>query len=190
MSDDQNLTTHELHLVGVADLRKRWGWCVGVGAALVILGMVALSTSVLVTLGTMVMFGWLMVLAGLLQTAHGFTNRAWGGFFVELLAGILSAVAGTLIVAHPAVTAEALTLMIAMLLIIGGIFRIVVSLSVRFPNTVWLLIHGVVNVLLGMMIIQVWPISGLWVIGTFIGIDLIFNGWTLVMLGLAARGMK
>jgi uncharacterized membrane protein HdeD (DUF308 family) len=52
---------------------------------------------------------------------------------------------------------------------------------------VWLLLHGVVNLLLGLLIWRQWPLSGLWVIGLFIGIDLLFNGWSLVMLGLAAR---
>ena len=75
----------------------------------------------------------------------------------------------------------------AMLLIIGGIFRVVVAISVRFPNSAWMLFHGAVNLLLGVSILQDWPLSGLWVIGLFVGIDMIFNGWSLVMLGFAAR---
>jgi uncharacterized membrane protein HdeD (DUF308 family) len=135
----------------------------------------------------MVFIGWLMVMAGVLQTAHGFSSKAWGGFFIELLAGLLYAVVGLLIVTHPAAAAVELTLIIAVLLILGGMFRTAVAIAVRLPNSIWLLIHGAVNILLGMAIIMGWPASGLWVIGTFIGIDMIFNGWTLVMLSFALR---
>ena len=186
MSDDQNLSVREWHIVGSADLRKHSGWFIGVGAVLIVFGIVALSSSVLVTLGTMIVIGWLMIMAGVVQTLHGITRRG-GTFFVDLLAGILSTVTGILIVGHPGATAGALTLMIAMLLIIGGIFRIAVAVSVRFVNMIWLFIHGVLNMLLAVIILQDWPVSGLWVIGTFIAIDMIFSGWTLVMLGITAR---
>lgn len=187
MSLGNELTIHQLHLAGIDDLRKRAGWIIVVGVILIALGTIALGSSVLTTLASMVFIGWLMVMAGVLQSAHAFTCKAWGGFFVDLLAGILYAVAGFLIIAHPAEVALTLTLLIAMFLIIGGMFRIVVAIAVRFPNTMWMLIHGAVNLLLGFAIIQKWPLSGLWVIGMFIGIDMIFNGWTLVMLGIAVR---
>jgi uncharacterized membrane protein HdeD (DUF308 family) len=94
-----------------------------------------------------------------------------------------------MVVANPGATAVALTLLIAMFLIFGGIFRIVASISVRYPNWGWILLHGVVNVVLGIMIWREWPVSGLWIIGLFLGIELIFNGWSLVMLGFAARSL-
>ena len=92
-----------------------------------------------------------------------------------------------MVVANPGATAVALTLLIAVLLILGGIFRILIAMAVRFQNRVWLALHGVVNILLGFAIWHDWPLSGLWVIGLFVGIDMIFNGWALVMLGWAAR---
>lgn len=179
----------ELHLVGVEHLRKRWGWFVGLGVVLALLGTIALGSATLMTLASMVFVGWLMMLGGVFQTLHAWTCREWGGFFVDLLAGLLYAVAGLLIVLHPAATAVGLTLLIAVLLIFGGIFRIAVALTVRFHNWLWLLLHGAVNVLLGIFILQEWPFSGLQVIGLFIGIDMIFNGWSLIMLGLAAKSL-
>jgi uncharacterized membrane protein HdeD (DUF308 family) len=98
-------------------------------------------------------------------------------------------VVGGMVAAHPGATAVALTLLIAVLLIMGGAFRIAVAFSISFQNRWWLLLHGVINILLGFMIIQDWPISGLWVIGLFIGIDMLLNGWSLVMLGFAAKNL-
>lgn len=169
------------------ELRRRWAWFLGLGIVMLVLGAVAIAFSVLTTLATMVFIGWLLIIGGVLQAAHAFTTKNWSGFFIDLLTGVLYAVAGFMIVANPGVTALTLTLLIAMFLIVGGIFRIVAALAVRFPNWGWLLLHGIVNLMLGIAIWQQWPLSGLWVIGLFVGIDMLFNGWALVMLALAAK---
>lgn len=176
-----------LHLFGLDELKRRWGWFLGLGIALILLGTIALGASVLMTLATMVFIGWLMIVGGVVEVVHAFGIKHWGGFFIDLLTGILYVVVGFMIVANPGATAVTLTLLIAMFLIFGGIFRIVTAIIVRFQNWIWLILHGIVNLLLGILIWRQWPFSGLWVIGFFIGIDMIFNGWSLVMLGLAAK---
>jgi uncharacterized membrane protein HdeD (DUF308 family) len=176
-----------LNLFGLEELSKRWGWFLGLGILLIVLGTIAVGSSVVMTLATMVFIGWLMIFGGVLQAAHAWTCKGWSGFFLDLLTGILYTVAGFMIVANPGASAVALTLLISMFLIFGGIFRMVAAVAARFENWVWLLLHGVVNLLLGIAIWQQWPLSGLWVIGLVVGIDMLFNGWSLVMLGLAAK---
>ena len=190
MSTPETFPVIELHMVGVERLRKFWLRFVLLGVLLLILGTIAVVASVAVTLATMVFIGWLMLVGGVLQAAHGFTCKEWSGFFIDLLTGLLYLVAGTMIILNPAATAVTLTLLISMLLIFGGIFRIATALSVRFHNASWLLLHGIINIMLGISIWQSWPLSGLWVIGLFVGVDMIFNGWSLIMLGLAAKQMK
>jgi uncharacterized membrane protein HdeD (DUF308 family) len=174
---------------GIEEVRKRWFWFFMVGLLLILLGTIAIGSSVLMTLATMELIGWLLIGTGLFQIIHAFSTRGWNGFFVDLLSGILSTVVGALIAASPAATAVTLTLLIAMFLIFGGVSRIVVAISFRFPNWIWLLVHGLINLWLGVAIWQEWPFSGLWVIGLFVGIDMIFNGWSLVMLALAAKSL-
>jgi len=116
-------------------------------------------------------------------------RRRWGGFFLELFAGILYGVFGLMVVSNPAVSAVALTLLIAVFLMIGGLFRIFTALTVRFHHWIWVLLNGVISLLLGVMIWSQWPVSGLWVIGLFIGIDLIFYGWSLIMLAMAVKSL-
>ena len=182
-------TNQGWHSVGAEELQRSWGWFLGVGAVLVILGVVAISWSVLATLVSVVVFGWLLLVGGVLSVAHAFVRRRWSGFFLELFAGSLYAVVGLTLVVNPAEGAVALTLVIAVFLMLGGIFRIVTALSVRFHHWVWVLLNGVISLLLGLMIWSHWPVSGLWVIGLFIGIDLIFYGWSMIMLGVTARGL-
>jgi uncharacterized membrane protein HdeD (DUF308 family) len=184
---EASVITPELHLIGVEELRRRRGWFLALGILLIVLGTIALGSSVLMTLATMVFIGWLMIIGGIIESLHAFSCKRWGGFFIDLLTGVLYVVVGFMIVANPGSSALALTLLIAMFLIFEGIFRIAIAATVRYPNWAWLLLHGVVNLFLGLAIWRQWPYSGLWVIGLFVGIDMIFNGWTLVMLGLAAK---
>lgn len=183
-------TMLQLHSVGTDQLKRNWGWFLALGILLVILGMIALGASVAMTLASVMLFGWLLIVGGVLEAVHAFwRERGWGGVFIDLLTGILYVVVGFMIVANPGAAAVTLTLLIALFLMFGGIFRIVVALMHRFPHWGWLALHGLVNLLLGVAIWRQWPLSGLWVIGLFVGIDMVFNGWSLVMLGLAARKM-
>src|SRR5580658_9963999 len=102
MSDFQELSGTRIHLIGVEQLHKRWGWFVALGVLMVILGTLAIGSSAIFTLATMEFVGWLMVIGGLFQIGHAFSFRDWGGFFIDLLSGILYTVAGFMIVAHPA----------------------------------------------------------------------------------------
>jgi uncharacterized membrane protein HdeD (DUF308 family) len=176
-----------IHMIGIDDLKKRWGWFVGLGLLLVALGVIALASSVLFTIASVLFFGFLLIFVGALQTLHAIIAKRWGGFFMDLVIGLLNGAVGVVIVTNPQAAAEAVTLVIALFLILGGVFRIALALAIRFQHLIWLALHGAISVLLGVLILQQWPLSGLWVIGLFIGIDMICNGWSLVMLGMAAK---
>ena len=172
---------------GIEEVRKHSTWFLAVGIALVILGMVAIGYTVEMTIVSMMFLGWLLIIAGLFEVIHGFTRRPWSGFFVNLLGGVLYAVAGFVMVANPALAAVTLTLLIAIILIIAGVFRLFIALSTPLHHRGWLILNGAISIILGIMIWDAWPVSGLWVIGLFIGIDMIFDGWTEIMLALSAR---
>jgi uncharacterized membrane protein HdeD (DUF308 family) len=177
------------NMVGADELRRKWGWFVGVGIVLIIGGAVALGSAFSMTVFSVFFLGWLMIAGGILQAVHAFGCKQWSGFFIDLLTGLLYIVVGFMCAANPGATAVALTLLIAMFLIFGGMFRVVIALITRYQNWGWLVLHGVINLLLGILIWRQWPLSGLWVIGLFVGIDMFFNGWALVMLGLTAKNM-
>jgi uncharacterized membrane protein HdeD (DUF308 family) len=173
---------------GAGALRRHWAWFFVLGILEIVLGTIAIGASVVATVVTVVFFGWLLLIGGVLSAAHAFWRKQWRGFFLDLVTGVLYAVAGFLMVAEPLAAAASLTLLIAMLLLIGGIFRIVVALSGHLDHWGWVLLNGVITAALGVMIWRQWPSSALWVIGMFIGIEMIFYGWSLVMLSLIAKG--
>jgi uncharacterized membrane protein HdeD (DUF308 family) len=102
---------------------------------------------------------------------------------------VLSIVVGLLFLRAPLDALAALTLLIASFLMVGGIFKIVAALSYRFAAWGWSLAGGIIDVILGVLIRQEWPASALWVIGLFVGINLIFRGFNWIALGLALRSL-
>src|SRR5262249_51616896 len=136
---------------------------------------------------SVVTLGVLLLIAAGAQTAAAIWARDWKGFFLFLLLGVLYAVTGFLMLQHPVLAAGGLTLMLAAGFLVGGVFRAVIAGSERFPFWGWVLCNGIVTVRLGIAILQQWPESGLWVIGTFIGIDLIVNGATWSFLAVGVR---
>ena len=170
-------------------LRERWGWFLGLGILFIILGFLAIGASTLVTIASVIFLGSLLLIGGVVQTAYTFGIRDWSGFFLSLLSGILYGVVGFFMIFHPAASAVSLTLLIAAFYIIGGIFRTISAASMRFEHWGWALFSGLIKLALGMLILFGWPDTGLWVIGLFIGIDLIFYGWFWVLLSLTARTM-
>jgi uncharacterized membrane protein HdeD (DUF308 family) len=174
---------------GLSALRGNWLWFVLLGVALVVLGTVALGALVIASLAAAIAIGVLILMSGVAETLGAFWCRGWSGFFLHLLAGVLSIVVGILFVLSPGAAAEALTLLIACFLMVGGIFKIVTALSYRFASWGWALASGVLDLVLGILIWMQWPASGLWVIGMFVGISLVFRGFHWIALGLALRAL-
>jgi uncharacterized membrane protein HdeD (DUF308 family) len=170
-------------------LQGNWFWFVLVGVALVVLGFFALGYVVVATLATSVMIGLLILMGGVAESIGAFWVRRWSGFFLHLLAGVLSIVIGMLLIRNPVAAAAALTLLIASFLLVGGIFKIVAALSYRFAAWGWPLASGVIDVILGLLIWSEWPGSSLVVIGLFLGINMIFRGVNWIALGVAFRSM-
>lgn len=168
-------------------LREIWAFLTGMGIALMILGTVAIGSSLIATLATVLVFGILLLLGGLFQVVTAFWGRSWRGFFLQLLAGVLYLIVGVFMIDNPVETAVGLTLLVAAGLLVGGILRTVLSVVERFDGWGWALLNGVVSLVLGAAIWRQWPLSGLWIIGLFVGIEMLFSGVSWVMLGLAVR---
>jgi uncharacterized membrane protein HdeD (DUF308 family) len=176
---------HELEAI-----KAHWKGILALGIVLILVGTVAVIMPLAATLATAFVLGSLLLMAGVAQLIGSFWTREWSGFFLTLLMGILYVVLGVMIVRAPVKAELALTLLLACVLMVGGLFRIIGSLMYRFPHWGWTLAGGALNLVLGALIFELWPEAALWVIGLFVGIDLIFTGWTWVMLSLAVRKVK
>lgn len=174
----------------IAELQRNRGWILALGIGLIIVGTVALAYSFSATLATMFYLGYFLIIGGVIEVVGSFWARHWGGFFLGLLMGVLLFIAGIITVNHPGDVSILLTLILSLLFMTGGLIRIITAFMVRFSNWGWVVLSGLVTFALGFMIWRQWPISGLWVPGTLIGIDLIFSGWNYVALASWLRRVK
>ncbi|MCH5375565.1 MAG: DUF308 domain-containing protein, partial [Planctomycetes bacterium] len=165
-------------------LCQQWRWFLALGIGLVVIGILAAAASYAAGLLTVVLFGLLLLMGGIAQVVSSFWAGRWSGFLLHLLVGLLYTVTGMLIIDAPDNALDALTLLIAAVFILVGIFRIVGALSIQFHDWGWVVLNGAVSLLLGLLIYRHWPASGEWVLGLFIGIELIFTGWFWIMVGI------
>lgn len=169
-------------------LKDHWGWLVGVGIALIVLGTVAIARPGLASFGITLLIGWVILIGGIAQVVDAMRSRKRPGFLWHFLGGILYGFVGLVLVGYPLEGVVALTLFLAAFFLVEGIFKIAFSFKIRpAPQWGWGVISGVVSFVLAIMILAQWPLSAVWVVGLLVGIGMLFNGWSLVMLGFAAR---
>jgi len=183
MGNIQNLDVQIPH-----EIIQYWGWFLTFGIALLLLGVIAVFRSMTATIVSMLFFGWLLLFASGIEIAQAVMVGHWVGFFHHLLAAILFGVTGLILVTRPVLGAEVVTVFMAMFFLIGGLFQFIGSAWVALPGWGWQALDGLIALVLGVLVLAQWPTSGLWVIGLFIGIDLIFYGvaWIALALGLHA----
>lgn len=172
----------------IEGLRKASFLMLILGVLMVVVGFIAISSAWIATLATVMVLGTLFLIGGAVEVIEALFSRGWRGFGLHLLAGILYAVLGFLMLSKPGQLATFFTLMIAAGLFLGGLFRIVASIVSRFHGWGWSLLNGVITLVLGVLIWREWPESAYWVIGLFVGIDMVFAGMSLVMTALTVRG--
>jgi uncharacterized membrane protein HdeD (DUF308 family) len=172
----------------VAEWQRHSGWMIALGVALTILGVLAIGAATLTTALSMKVLGWMLLLGGVVQIVHAFSAPRWRGVVLSLLEGIVYGVVGALIAARPLESAAVATLLLGGFLMISGLFRIlVVPTFLRARNWGWVMASGIVSFLLGLAIWAQWSVSGVWVLGAFVGIEMIGWGISMIMLGVALR---
>ena len=159
------------------------GWAIALGAVLVILGLVALMNFVDATLVTTVIVGWVMVIAGVANIVGAFTSGVGAGWrILQGLLGVLFIIVGFNIIAEPLAGAITLTVVIGALLVADGIFRIVAAFMDSASNTVWMILLGILNILIGLWLWTNIPFSAP-AIGLFVGIELVVAGVAWLVAG-------
>jgi len=170
------------------ELKKNWAWMLSLGIVMVMLGVIGLGMTVLFNEIVVMYFGFLLLFGSGVQLMQAFRAEAWKGRVWHVLIALVYIVGGIIAVTEPVIAGMTLALLIAWTLIVIGVLRLFMALQMRGANGwLWTLLGGVLSVVLGVMIINEWPQSGLWVIGLFVAIEILFAGWSQIMIALAAK---
>ena len=174
--------------VAIGQTRAKWGWFVALGVLLLIFGGIAFGNLVIATVASVYLVGWMMLFAGVVEIIHAFGVKTWGRFFYWLLSGLLYAVAGFFAFYNPLLASAVLTFLLAVALVASGVLRLWVGYQQRAEKgSGWIIAAGIVTLLAGLVIAIGWPVNSLWILGLFLAIDLVFQGWAFIAFGLALK---
>lgn len=164
------------------------GWSVGIAVLVILAGLLAIILPVVAGVAVTLLVGWVLLLVGLLHLFFAFSGRTASTRVWELLLGIVYVLAGGYLIFHPLVGLTTLTLLLAAYLLVKGLLEFVqyFQTSPRRGLT-WLILDGIINIVLAVIIWSQWPFSSVWVIGTLIGISILFSGLSRLMLSMEVR---
>ena len=176
------------HGLGYSAIAGRWGWFVAFGVLSIVAGFFALGDVVAFTLISTIFIGAALLVTGIFQLVHTFMTKTWSQFGFNVVFGLLYIAGGLLIMQEPVEGSVTITLFLLLALVIGGVLRIVVATSHRELHLWWLMaIGGLLSVAIGVMLFLALPWSGLWVLGTLVGVELLIQGVTWVQFGLGLK---
>lgn len=164
------------------------GWSIALGIAMILLGLVALSDQIVATAMVATFIGVILLLGCALSLIKVFTIHGWKSHFWYAIVAIAYGVAGYVFIGRPFAAAVVFTLVLGWAILIGGIFRTFLAFKLRHHQGAgWILFSAVISIILGGLIISQWPGTGLYILGLFLGIELIFAGAGWLGLGLATK---
>jgi uncharacterized membrane protein HdeD (DUF308 family) len=175
-------------VAGFGALTKNWGWLLVLGIVFIILGTIGLGMLFSLTIVSVLFFGVLMLIGGGVQFVDAFKCKGWKGAVWHVLMAILYVLGGIVVIIDPVLASVVITLILAGTITGAGIVRLIIALQHRdSKGWGWALVSGIISIILGIMIFARWPVSGLWIIGLFVAIEMIINGWSYIFLALAAK---
>lgn len=163
-------------------LRSSWWWFLVLGVLLVLCGTIAVLFPVITSVAAIHVLAIVLMVGGVATIVTAFWAGKWSGVLVQLLVGVLYLAAGFVVSERPVISILVLTMFLAMSFIVLGAFRALAAMMIRFPQWGWALLNGAITMLVGIIIYRQLPIDALWVVGLLVGVEMLFNGWTWIML--------
>jgi uncharacterized membrane protein HdeD (DUF308 family) len=169
-------------------LKEHRSWFVLVGIVLIVLGLAAITFPFIAAVALELLLGWIFVIGGIAEILHAFRLRRASGFFMSLLIALITLTVGVLLLVFPLSGVLTLTLVVGLFFTVGGALRIIHAFQWRpLSGWTWLLVGGLLEVLLGILVLSQVPAAAAWILGLLVGIDLAFLGTCLVALAAGVR---
>ena len=171
-------------------VKKSLGWSIGLSVLMIVAGILAIASPLGAGIAINLLVAWLLIFSAGFHLVFAWHRRSAGGFLWEILLGILYMLTGIYLLMHPVAGLASLTLALAIYLFFEAVLEFVMGFTLRpRPGSGWLLVDGIVTLILAVMIWRTWPSSTEWVIGTLVGISMLFSGISRLGISLAARSL-
>lgn len=159
-------------------------WITPIAILVIVMGLVAIVFPLFAAVASTLIFGWIFVLAGIAQIAYAFQSKGSGQIAWKLILGSLYLLSGIFVMVNPIEGVLAFTLVLGITIFVQGIIQVSMAFQMRriSPNWVWMLASGMVGIVFGIFVWSSFPSSAAWLIGTLVGVNLLFDGvWMLTL---------
>jgi uncharacterized membrane protein HdeD (DUF308 family) len=172
----------------IAEARRNAGWLILLGIIEIIIGILAIATPLMAGLAVTIMVAVLLLLAGVSRLVAALKAGSWGAGILGFLVGILALAGGIIMLARPGAGLAWITWLLSLYFFVVGLSGIALALKIRpHHGWGWRLFNGILSLLLGILIMGEWPLSGAWAVGVLVGIHFLFSGWAMLFVGLGMR---
>jgi uncharacterized membrane protein HdeD (DUF308 family) len=164
------------------------GFSIVLSVLLIVFGGLAILLPVETSLGVVIVISWLLIISGVVQFVHAFRCKGVGSAIWRTLIAVVYFATGLYLQFNLRVGLAALTLCLILFFLAQGVIDILMYLGTpKRKASGWLLLEGAITVILAIMIWKHWPTGSLWVVGALVGINMMMNGVTRLMLTMAIR---
>jgi len=166
-------------------MQTHWRLFLFEGIFFILLGFCAIVIPQFFTVVIVIFLGWLIILAGATHVSRALFFKEMPGFGLWLGLGILQVVVGFLLIADPIAGVLTLTMMMTLFFAFEGIIKIYLALMMR-PLQHWqlVLLSGVTALVFAIIILAFWSETAHWLLGLFLGINMIMLGVAMVKMSL------
>ncbi len=190
MTDLSLTQIKEIRAAVLGAVAKVPGILIGMGVLFITLGMIGVAGQTLFSFVTINVLGAFLIFGGVVQFAHALKSKGWRSVGVQVVLAVLYITAGVYTWAFPIPALEAITLWLAAIFFVTGFLRLISAFQHRhFREWFWLVLSSAISILMGVLIMNGYPETSLWLPGLLIAIELLLQGWSLLFLGLAARSL-
>lgn len=162
-----------------------------VGVLCIVAGMVAIGSPLITGAYVTILIGLSLAIVGILELFTAFSAKGWKAGIWAFLGGVLAVLAGGVLIGQPGKAGAVIGLILIIFFMLDGLARSILAFQLKpLSGWGWQLVSGVISILLGIMLWQNWPLSGLWAIGVLIGIRILFAGFGILFLTSAAAAAE
>jgi len=183
--DDFNIEMQHMQQQMQHYLQTHWQLFLAEGIFFIFLGLCAIVIPQVFTVATVIFLGWILLFGGIVQVGRSFMFSSMPGFGWWLFMGILQIIVGYLFITRPVAGAVTLTMLLTVFFALEGIAKISIALMMR-PLANWglILFSGLTALIFALVILISWSESAQWLLGLFLGINMLFLGWSMVKISL------
>ncbi len=161
------------------------------GIVLSIIGVILLASPM--AAGEIVIMGVaaVLVITGVAQVIQSFRSPGSADRIVSAILGVVVAGLGVMVWSNPEIGSGFLLVLLMIFFAVNGLWKLTTAWRFRGASGwIWLMLSGLVSLVFVWLMWSQWPVAGAWVIGVFIGIDLLLTGLSMIVLAVTARRIK